>query len=145
MTDYDVVYERFLRKIADADLYELDPNDLSEELLGLLQSALGRMSLQHVKIAHDLSRRNDDTEAFLDNLDETEQELISYYMAIEWYQPKINSLEHTLLFIGSKDERWTPQKEHMNMLMAKHESLKNEARKLYRDYHTLANSYLEED
>ena len=57
-------------------------------------------------------------------------------------EPKINALEHTLLFIGSKDEKWTGQKEHLEMMQKARDKWKLEARKHFRNYCYKNNSYL---
>ena len=39
-------------------------------------------------------------------------------MVVAWYDIRLNSLEHTNMFYGSKDEKWTSQKEHANYIMS---------------------------
>lgn len=63
-------------------------------------------------------------------------------MVAAWYEPKINSLEHTLLIVASKDEKWTDQNAHMQMMKTARDEWKLEARKYFRDYGYKRNSYL---
>ena len=67
------------------------------------------------------------------------------YMVAAWYEPKINSLETTLMFIGSKDEKWTAQKDQLSMQKEKRNYWKLEARKYFRNYGYKNNSYINEE
>lgn len=128
----------------DDKLYEMNEYDRNDQMVGYLDSAVATLRIKRIDLGHDLSKRDNYGLMFEEDLDDYEQEILAIYMAIAWYEPIINSLEHTILFIGSKDERFTPQKEHMNMLVNKQELLKIEARKLIRDYSIMSNDYLEE-
>ena len=44
---------------------------------------------------------------FDEDLTNGEIEVLSLYMVVAWYDSQINSLEHTNMFYGSKDEKWT--------------------------------------
>lgn len=144
MTLYEDIFNRFLRKVVDDKLYEMNEYDRNDQMVGYLDSAVATLRIKRIDLGHDLSKRDNYGLMFEEDLDDYEQEILAIYMAIAWYEPIINSLEHTILFIGSKDERFTPQKEHMNMLVNKQELLKIEARKLIRDYSIMSNDYLEE-
>lgn len=141
MTSYDVVYERFLQNIEDLDLARMSSTDQSETLLGYLKSALAVMEFNSIVLENDLSRRDDDLEEFEADLTLMEIEIIATYMTAAWYTPKINSLEHTSLFVGVSGEKWTSQTDHMSLLISARDKWLNEARKLYRNYNTLNNSY----
>lgn len=140
---YSKVFDRFLRKIVDDQLYNMVDEDRDEQLVGYMDSAIAHMNGENLRLVHDYTKRDNKTMEFEEELTDFEQEAISNYMVYFWYDAKVNSLEHILLFIGTKDERFTPQKEHMNMLMAKQKQQLEQARKFVRNNHTLKNSFLE--
>lgn len=142
MTPYETVFKSFLRKIEDKDLPSFDEDEQIDILTGWLDSAIGYIELDKLKIKNDLSDRDNDLQEFTADLDNCEIEVISMYMIVAWYEPKINSLEHTLLFVGSKDEKWTGQKEHLEMMKSVQKEKRLEARKYFRNYGYKENSYL---
>lgn len=142
MTPYENVFKSFLRKIEDKDLPSFNEDEQIEMLTGWLDSAIAYIELDKLKIKNDLSDRDNDLQEFTADLYNCEIEVISMYMVVAWYEPKINSLEHTLLFVGSKDEKWTGQKEHLEMMKSVQREKRLEARKYFRNYGYKENSYL---
>jgi hypothetical protein len=66
--------------------------------------------------------------------------ILSTGMVIEWLQPKVDSIKHTSVMIGGKDERkivdnYKPMIERLN-------NLKYELSKLIRDHGSVNNRYL---
>lgn len=145
MTSYDSVYDRFLMKIEDLDLARMSSGDQSEMLVSWLNSALAMMEMENIVLNNDFTSRDDDEETFEADLTNSEIELIALYMTVAWYEARVNSLEHTSLFVGSSSEKWTNQLKHMEMIANIRDRWKNEARKLYRAYNTHNNSYLNGD
>ena len=141
MTSYDTIYEAFLSKIEDIDLPEMSTNDQERMLKRWLDEALGYIELDGVKIHSDLER-DDNTRTFVDDLSVGEITVISMYMIVAWYDKYINSIEHTLSFWGSKDERWTDQKNHLSALISSQNNYRVRARKYYRNYASRHNSYI---
>ena len=141
-TSYETIYSRFLKRIEDKDLPNFSEYEQNQMMAGWLDTAIGYIELDGLKIKSDLSNRDNDLEEFADDLTNAEIEVVAMYMVAAWYEPKINSLEHTLVFIGSKDEKWTSQKEHLNMMTASRDKWKLEARKYFRNYGYKNNSYL---
>lgn len=142
MTSYDLVFERFESKIESLDAIKLSDTDWHFMLKGWLNSALGFIELDDLKITHDLSKRDDEIEMFEEDLDNNEIEVLALYMVVAWYEPQVNSIEHTKMFYGSKDEKWTSQKDHMNMLRSTQEKYRKLARKYFRNHSSRNNSYL---
>lgn len=66
-------------------------------------------------------------------------------MVVAWYEPKVNSLEHTTMMYGSKDEKWDNKKDHYKAVSDIQEKYRKRARKYIRNYSTRNNSYLQED
>nr|DAY89452.1 MAG TPA: hypothetical protein [Caudoviricetes sp.] len=134
MTSYKIIYDRFKLKIEDMDLNSLCDSDQNDMLLGYLNTALAYIELDKLKIKSDLSLKNDEEKVFTDDLYNSEIEVLALYMIVAWYEPKVNSLEHTLLFMGTKDEKWTNQKDHYKVTKDIQESYRIKARKYFRNY-----------
>ena len=99
MTSYEVVYSRFLNRITDFNLAELDDNTLNEMLKGWLHSAI-----VNVRTSSDLTR-NDDNEVFNNDLSDLDIELLAMGMKLAWLDQTLNSTELTLMMLGGKEEK----------------------------------------
>lgn len=144
-TPYENIFNRFLKRIEDKDLPNFSEDEQIELMTGWLDTAIGYIELDGLKIKHDLSNRDNDIQEFEEDLNNCEMEVIAMYMVAAWYEPKINSLETTLMFIGSKDEKWTAQKDQLSMQKEKRNYWKLEARKYFRNYGYKNNSYINGD
>lgn len=145
MTSYKTIIERFEQKIEDPAAIQLSSADWHRMEVGWLHSALSYIELDCLKITHDLSKRDKEIEEFEENLDDNEIEIIALYMVVAWYDPLINSLEHTQMFYGSKDEKWTNQKDHLNAIRNTQKYYRTLARKYVRNHSSRVNSYLNGD
>lgn len=144
MTPYTKIYDRFLSKIEDVQLSRMEEEDRTEMLKGWMDTALSMIDLDMLKIDADLSDRDDDLCEFADDLSNAEIEGIALYMVVAWYEPNVNSLEHTLLFMGSKDERWTSQRDHWKAAKEMQDNYRKRARKYFRNHSSRRNAYIEE-
>ena len=133
MTSYETVFKRFENKVEDIKVLKLASDDWTE------------LCLDQLKIEHDLTKKNDVLFEFEDTLTNGEIEVVALYMVVAWYDIRLNSLEHTNMFYGSKDEKWTSQKEHANYIMSIQKKYKKEARKYFRNHSSRSNSYLDGD
>ncbi|MCQ2148372.1 MAG: hypothetical protein MJZ16_12805, partial [Bacteroidales bacterium] len=141
MTSYEVIFNRFLSKIEDADLPRTNDDDRQMMMQNWLHSAIGYIELDHLRIKNELVA-NDDMEAFTENLYDSEIEVLALYMVVAWYDDKVNSLDHTLLFLGTKDEKWTNQRDHWKVTREMQESYRKRARKYFRDHSARDNWYI---
>lgn len=137
-TTFDKIYDRFLTKITDYKILELDYDDVIEMMHGWLKSAAVRQK----KIINDLTM-DDEIGAFNNDLDDLEVELLSLGMVLEWLRPQINSTALTSQFIGGKEEKFYAQANHLNALKTLFDSVRLEQKKLIRDYGYRHNSYLD--
>ena len=142
-TSYEEIFNKFKKRIEDRELASFTPNEQEELMTEWLDSAIGYIELDDLKLKHDLSLRDNDYQEFEEDLTNAEMEVIAMYMVTAWYEPKINSLQATLMFIGSKDEKWTSQKDHLAMMIGNRDKWKLEARKYFRNYCYKNNSYLD--
>lgn len=145
MTTYEEVYSRFLSKIEDIDLPKLSTEHAEGMLKQWLNSAISFMELDRLKLKNDLSDRDSTKEVFNVTLENYEIEVIAMYMQVAWYELKVNSLEHTLLFMGTKDEKWTSQKDHWRLTKDIQDEIRKRARKYCREHSMRYNSYITDD
>lgn len=141
-TDFQEIYNAFLRKIEDNVYSQLTSTEQQEYLFGFLEDAIGMLQSESVKMVHDYTDIDKELLCFNNPLTYSEKMVLSLYMIVAWYEPKINSLETTLMFWGSKDERWQDQKKHLDGLLSTQENYRRRARKYFVQYGAKNNSYL---
>ena len=134
-TPYEVIYKRFLQKITDFNLSEIDDFTLDEMLDGWLKSAIVRTRA----CDSNLSKRDDDIQEFEDDLTDLEIELLALGMTKSWLDQYINSTENVLQFIGGKEEKYYSQANHIKELRDLRKDIELEMQKLH-NYHTYTNS-----
>lgn len=149
MTPFKKIYERFEMRIEDFAVDELGVEVWTQMEKEYLMSALGMIELDGLyfydmsgQLQIDLSDRDEDNDTFNRDLTNREIEVLSLYMAVAWYEPKVNSLEHTLMYYGSKDEKWTSQKDHLKMLEDRQKKYRMQARGYYAHNAGRNNPYL---
>ena len=136
-TPYEKIYNRFLQKISDFNLAEVDDYSFDEMMNGWLNSAVIRVR----KCQHDLSKRDDTIQEFKEDLSDLEVELLALGMTISWLDQYLNSTELVSQFIGGKEEKWFSQAAHIKELRDLRESTLLEMNRLH-NYNTyLTNSY----
>ena len=138
-TPYEKIYNRFLQKITDFNLAEVDDYSFDEMLQGWLNSSIVRIR----KCQHDLSKRNDELQEFEEDLSDLEIELLALGMVDAWVTPMLNSTELTLQFIGGKEEKYYSQSQQLAELrnLKKENSL--EMNRLHNYYTYTNNSYFD--
>lgn len=101
-TTYDVIYDRFLTKITDFFILELDDNDVREWCYDLMLSAIATFPV----IDHDFDNlMNDDEACFDEELSNIEVEYLACGMVYQWVVPQLNNTTLTKQYIGTKDKR----------------------------------------
>lgn len=141
MTLYTDVFKKFKKRIEDKDLPFFSEDEQIEMLTEWLDTAIGYIELDGLRLENDLSDRDDELQQFNADLKNYEMEVVAMYMVAAWYEPKINSLEHILMYTGAKNEM-PKQKEHYEMMVHARDKWKLEARKYFRNYNTKNNKYL---
>ena len=99
-TPYDKVYSRFLSRVTDFGLADLDDHTLNEMMKDWLDSAIIR-----TRTSSDLSARDDEVEEFENDLSGQDIELLAMGMVLAWLDQRIQSTEYTNLFIGGKEQK----------------------------------------
>lgn len=138
-TSYDKVYERFLQKIRDFNLIDIDDYSFENMMLSWLNSSIVRVR----KCEHDLSLRDEEMQEFIEDLSDVELELLALGMVDSWITPMLNSTELTLQFIGGKEEKYYSQSQHLAELrnLKKENSL--EMNRIHNYYTYTNNSYFD--
>ena len=148
MLPYSTLFSRVLNKINDPKELSLDENDLLEIYTERLHSVVGKPRVRRLFSSLSLDDEIQEMTFTLNNsVDEDSDtdftlEVLSLGMAIEWLQPQVDSVVHTSVMIGGKEEKKLLDN-HKNMI-DRLDSMKKEQNKMIRDYGYMYNSYIKE-
>ena len=148
MLSYSTLFSRVLNKINDQKELSLDENDLLEIYTERLHSVVGKPRVRRLFSSLSLDDEIQEMTFILNNSVDEESdkdfvlEILSLGMAIEWLQPQVDSIIHTSVMIGGKEEKKLLDN-HKNMI-ERLDSMKKEQNKMIRDYGYMYNSYIKE-
>ena len=148
MLSYSTLFSRVLNKINDPKELSLDENDLLEIYTERLHSVVGKPRVRRLFSSLSLDDEIQEMTFTLNNSVDEESdkdfvlEILSLGMAIEWLQPQVDSVIHTSVLIGGKEEKKLLDN-HKNMI-DRLDSMKKEQNKMIRDYGYMYNSYIKE-
>ena len=148
MLSYSTLFSRVLNKINDPKELSLDENDLLEIYTERLHSVVGKPRVRRLFSSISLDDEIQEMTFTLNNSVDEESdkdfvlEILSLGMAIEWLQPQVDSVIHTSVMIGGKEEKKVLDN-HKNMI-ERLDSMKKEQNKMIRDYGYMYNSYIKE-
>ena len=137
-TSYLEINERFLQKITDFNLPEVDDSELQMICKGYMNSAIAKFK----KIKSDLSNRDDVLLCFEDTLLDVEKEILALQMVCEWIEPQVNSTLLLSQMVGWKEDKFFAQANQLSALKTLRDSAEDRARMLRRDYSYQNSSYL---
>lgn len=157
---FSEIYSSFFTKIEGYDLF--DPN-LSEEtrnefLCNYLHSALSdRYVSQLFESLTVTDSVVDDNEVVDDGIvdytlkyvtndfsdSEFVKEMLAYGMALAWVTPKVNSLTNIQMLVGTAQDKFYSQKNHLDGLMSLRDSLENKRNNLIAMRGFVNNTYLD--
>ena len=126
----------------------MDENDLLEIYTERLHSVVGKPRVRRLFSSISLDDEIQEMTFTLNNSVDEESdrdfvlEILSLGMAIEWLQPQVDSVIHTSVMIGGKEEKKVLDN-HKNMI-DRLDSMKKEQNKMIRDYGYIYNSYIKE-
>ena len=138
MLSYSILFSRVLNKINDTKELSLDENDLLEIYTERLHSVVGKPRVRRLFSSISLDDEIQEMTFTLNNSVDEESdkdfvlEILSLGMAIEWLQPQVDSVIHTSVMIGGKEEKKLLDN-HKNMI-DRLDSMKKEQNKMIRDY-----------
>ena len=148
MLSYSTLFSRVLNKINDTKELSLDESDLLEIYTERLHSVVGKPRVRRLFSSLSLDDEIQEMTFTLNNSVDEESdkdfvlEILSLGMAIEWLQPQVDSVIHTSVMIGGKEEKKLLDN-HKNMI-DRLDSMKKEQNKMIRDYGYMYNSYIKE-
>ena len=148
MLSYSTLFSRVLNKINDPKELQQNNDDLLEIYTERLHSVVGKPRVRRLFSSLSLDDEIQEMTFTLNNsVDEDSDtdfvlEVLSLGMAIEWLQPQVDSVIHTSVMIGGKEEKKLLDN-HKNMI-DRLDSMKKEQNKMIRDYGYMYNSYIKE-
>ena len=148
MLSYSTLFSRVLNKINDPKELSLDESDLLEIYTERLHSVVGKPRVRRLFSSISLDDEIQEMTFTLNNSVDEESdkdfvlEILSLGMAIEWLQPQVDSIIHTSVMMGGKEEKKLLDN-HKNMI-ERLDSMKKEQNKMIRDYGYMYNSYIKE-
>ena len=148
MLSYSTLFSRVLNKINDPKELSLNESDLLDIYTERLHSVVGKPRVRRLFSSISLDDEIQEMTFTLNNSVDEESdkdfvlEILSLGMAIEWLQPQVDSVIHTSVMIGGKEEKKLLDN-HKNMI-DRLDSMKKEQNKMIRDYGYMYNSYIKE-
>ena len=145
---YSILFSRVLNKINGPKELSLKEEDLLEIYTERLHSVVGKPRVRRLFSSISLDDEIQEMTFTLNNSVDEESdkdfvlEILSLGMAIEWLQPQVDSVIHTSVMIGGKEEKRVLDN-HKNMI-DRLDSMKKEQNKMIRDYGYMYNSYIKE-
>lgn len=149
MLSYSTLFSRVLNKINDPKELQLNTDDLLSIYTERLHSVVGKPRVRRLFSTLSLDDEIQEMTFTLNNsVDEDSDtdfvlEILSLGMAIEWLQPQVDSVIHTSVMIGGKEEK-SLLNNHKNMI-TRLDSMKKEQNKMIRDYGYMYNLYINGD
>lgn len=143
---YETVFSRTRGRVNDPKELSLSENDLLEIYTERLHNVIGKPRVRRLFSSIVLDDEIQQIDFTLNNsVDEASDidfvtDLLILGMTIEWLQPQVDSILHTSVMIGGKEEKKLLDN-HKNMI-DRLGSMKTELNKMIRDYGYMYNSYI---
>lgn len=143
---YETIFSRTRGRISDPKELSLDENDLLEIYTERLNNVIANPRVRRLFSSLTLDDEIQQLDFMLNNsVDETADMnfvvgILVLGMTIEWLQPQVDSIMHTSVMIGGKEEKKLLDN-HKNMI-DRLDSMKIELNKRIRDYGYMYNSYI---
>lgn len=146
MLPYSEIFSSFLGKITDFNLVQLNRTDILALEIEWLHSAAAKPKVRNLFKLLSLDDNLEFISFKLNNpIDDSSDkdfviDIFSLGMAIEWLQPKVDSVLNTAPMIGGKEEKKLLDNHKYSIERLK--SMKTEQKKIIRDYGYINNSYI---
>lgn len=143
---YETIFSRTRGRIDDNKELFLDKDYLDELYIERLHNVIGKPRVRRLFKSVYLDDRVEQMEFTLNNSVDDDSDMdfvcdiIVLGMSIEWLQPQVDSIKHTSIMIGGKEEKKILDN-HKNMI-ERLDNMKKEQNRMIRDYGYLYNSYL---
>ena len=146
LLQYETVFSRTRGRVNDPKELSLSENDLLDIYTERLHNVIGKPRVRRLFSSIVLDDEIQHIDFTLnDSVDEASDidfvtDLLILGMTIEWLQPQVDSILHTSVMIGGKEEKKLLDN-HSNMIK-RLDSMKTELNKMIRDYGYMYNSYI---
>lgn len=143
---YETVFSRTRGRVNDPKELSLNENDLLNIYTERLHNVIGKPRVRRLFSSITFDDEIQQIDFTLNNsVDEASDidfvtDLLILGMTIEWLQPQVDSILHTSVMIGGKEEKKLLDN-HKNMI-DRLDSMKTELNKMIRDYGYMYNSYI---
>ena len=143
---YETVFSRTRGRVDDPKELSLPENDLLEIYTERLHNVIGKPRVRRLFSSITFDDEIQQIDFTLNNSVDEESDidfvtdLLILGMTIEWLQPQVDSILHTSVMIGGKEEKKLLDN-HSNMIK-RLDSMKTELNKMIRDYGYMYNSYI---
>ena len=140
------MFSRTRGRVNDPKELSLNENDLLEIYKERLHNVIGKPRVRRLFSSIVLDDLGENIHFTLnDSVDEASDidfvtDLLILGMAIEWLQPQVDSILHTSVMIGGKEEK--KLLDNHNNMIKRLDSMKTELNKMIRDYGYMYNSYI---
>lgn len=144
---YDEIFSAFLGSVTDYDLQvNLSPSDSFALMSEYLHKSLSDPYVKHIFTTATL---DDETQIFTYELDREEDKdfvinALAKWMVYEWLHKEVRSRVNTAQFIGTKEQKYYSQAQHISELRALQDDALREARFYIQNKGFISNSYLQE-
>ena len=143
---YETIFSRTRGRISDPKELSLDENDLLEIYTERLNNVISNPRVRRLFSSLTLDDEIQQLDFTLNNsVDETSDMnfvvgILVLGMTIEWLQPQVDSIMHTSVMIGGKEEK--KLLDNNKNMIDRLDSMKTELNKRIRDYGYMYNSYI---
>lgn len=143
---YETIFSRIRGRISDPKELSLDENDLLEIYTERLSNVISNPRVRRLFSSLTLDDEIQQLDFTLNNsVDETADMnfvvgILVLGMTIEWLQPQVDSIMHTSVMIGGKEEK--KLLDNYKNMIDRLDSMKTELNKRIRDYGYMYNSYI---
>lgn len=143
---YETIFSRARGRIDDPKELTLDNSDLLEIYTERLHNTVGKPRVRRlfssIQMDDEIQRLSFELNHSVDEDSDIDFvcDIFILGMVIEWLQPKVDSILHTSVVIGGKEEKKLLDN-HKNMI-DRLESMKKEQNRMISDYGYMYNSYL---
>jgi hypothetical protein len=128
-TSYEEVYGRFLPKITDYSFLQLTDSEINEDLEAFLKSSIIKF-----RYCKKLSKRDELTKEFIEELTDEEKEILATLMCVEYLTPKILTDDLLKQSLNSKDYSIYSQANHIKEVRELRDVFQSESNQLMISY-----------
>lgn len=137
-TPFSKIYEMFLADVKSYDFYDMTDEELEDELVTLLESAVAYFGMYARNDSLEETDFTDSNGYFDEKLTLLEQKILAKYMTLSYISMHYYNLEETLQVLNSKDYRVYSERNFVDARKMMKESAEKEINRLLSRYSYVA-------